>query len=70
VFWSKNLRDGEQSDPFWMKKAGLQAAPLVGRGRLNDPDAERKFYGSLKEVLPQLADLIEKKVAALPPAKN
>jgi TolA-binding protein len=70
VFWSENLRDGESSDPFWMKKAGLQAAPLVGRGRLNDPDAERKFYGSLKEVLPQLADLIEKKVAALPPAKN
>jgi TolA-binding protein len=70
VFWKKNLRDGEQEDPFWLKKAGLQAAPLVGRGKLNSPDAERKFYGSLKEVLPQLADLIEKKVAALPPEKN
>jgi len=70
VFGSENLRDGEQSDPFWMKKAGLQAAPLVGRGRLNDPDAERKFYGSLKEVLPQLADLIERKIAALPPEKK
>ncbi len=70
VFWGKNLRDGEQGDPFWLKKAGLQAAPLVGRGKLNGPGAERKFYGSLKEVLPQLADLIEKKIAALPPEKN
>jgi hypothetical protein len=46
----------------------LLAAPLVGR--INDPDAERAFYGSLKGVLPQLTDLIEKKVAALLPAKN
>ena len=68
VFWGDNLRDGEQWDLFWVKKAGLQAAPLVGR--LNDPDAERAFYGSLKGVLPQLTDLIEKKVAALLPAKN
>jgi outer membrane protein assembly factor BamD (BamD/ComL family) len=68
VFWGDNLRDGEQWDLFWVKKAGLQAAPLVGR--LNDPDAERAFYGSLKGVLPQLTDLIEKKVAALPPEKN
>ena len=32
----KNLRDGEPADPFWVKKAGLQALPLVealGRGR-------------------------------------
>jgi tetratricopeptide (TPR) repeat protein len=68
VFWKVNLRDGEQPDPFWRKKAGLQAAPLVGR--LNDLDAEKNFYGSLKEMLPQLTDLIDKKVAALLPKKN
>jgi outer membrane protein assembly factor BamD (BamD/ComL family) len=70
VVWGLNLRDGEQWDLFWVKKAGLQAAPLVGRGRLNAPKAEEAFYGSLKTVLPQLTDLIEKKVAALPPGKN
>lgn len=68
VFWGENLRDGEQPDPFWLKKAGLQAAPLVGL--LNDPDAERKFYGTLKKWLPQLADTIDKKIAALSAAPN
>ena len=68
VFDSLNLRDGEQPDPLWRKKAGWQAAPLVGR--LNDLDAERKFYVSLKDALPQLSDLIDKKIAALPPRKN
>jgi tetratricopeptide (TPR) repeat protein len=68
VYNGSNLRDGELSDPFWLKKSGLQAAPLVGR--LNNPDAERNFYGSLKALLPQLADSLEKKIAALPSAKN
>jgi TolA-binding protein len=68
VFNGLNLRGDEQPDPFWVKKAGLQAAPLVGL--LNNPDAERKFYVSLKVLLPQLAETIEKKIAALPPGKN
>jgi hypothetical protein len=46
----------------------LQAALLIGL--LNDPDAERKFYGSLEARLPELAETIEKKIASLPPAKN
>ena len=64
----KNLRDGEVADPFWVKKAGLQAAPLVGM--LNDPKAEREFYKNLEKLLPQLTDTIEKKIDALPPVKN
>jgi TolA-binding protein len=68
VFDGKNLRDGELSDPFWMKKAGLQGAPLVGM--LNDSEAEKLFYKSLERVLPQLTDSIEKKIAALPPEKS
>jgi TolA-binding protein len=68
VFNGLNLRGDEQSDPFWLNKAGLQAAPLVGM--LNDADAERKFYGNLKRLLPQMAETIEKKIDALPPGKN
>jgi hypothetical protein len=37
---------------------------------LNDPNAERKFYGRLEQKLPQLVESIEKKIAALPPGKN
>lgn len=66
VFYGLNLRDDEQPDSFWLKNAALRAAPLVGS--LNNPDAERKFYGTLKKCLPQLADTIDKKIAALPPA--
>jgi TolA-binding protein len=68
VFNGLNLRDDEQVEPFWLKKAGLQAAPLVGM--LNNPDAERKFYGRLKKWLPQLADSIDIKITTLPPAQN
>jgi tetratricopeptide (TPR) repeat protein len=66
--FGKNLREGETADPFSVKKAGLQAAPLIGM--LDDPDAERKFYRQLAKLLPSLADLAEKKIAALPPEKN
>jgi TolA-binding protein len=68
VFDGQNLRDGEQSDSWWVKKAGLQGAPLVGM--LNDPEAEKLFYKRLERMLPQLTDSIEKKIAALPPGKN
>ena len=68
VYDGKNLRDGEQSDSFWMKKAGLQAAPLVGM--LNDQEAEKLFYKHLERMLPQLTDSIEKKIAALSPGKK
>jgi outer membrane protein assembly factor BamD (BamD/ComL family) len=62
-----DTRFGE-NDLFWVKEAGLQAAPLVGM--LDDADAERKFYQDLEGMLPQLADAIEKKIAALPPGKK
>jgi outer membrane protein assembly factor BamD (BamD/ComL family) len=62
-----DTRFGE-NDLFWVKEAGLQAAPLVGM--LDDADAEREFYRDLEGMLPQLADAIEKKIAALPPGKK
>jgi TolA-binding protein len=63
-----NLQHGLPSDLFWMKKAGLQAAPLVGI--LYKPDVQKKFYKGLEQALPQLTDLIEQKIAALPSEKN
>jgi TolA-binding protein len=68
VFNGLNLRDDEQPEPFWLQKAGSQAAPLIGL--LNNPNAERNFFIRLKTRLPQLADSINKKIAALPPEKK
>jgi TolA-binding protein len=68
VFDGKNLRDDEKQDMFWTRKAGLQAAPLIEL--LDDVGAEKRFYTNLKTRLPQLADSIGKKIAALPPEKK
>ncbi len=69
VFDGKNLRDDEhEKDLFWTKKAGWQAAPLVGL--LNDSEVEKDFYIDLIKALPQLKDAVEKKIAALPPKKT
>ena len=63
----KNLRDGEVADPFWVKKAGLQALPLVEALGVADPG---KFFDHLERLFPQLKDSLEKKRAALLSAKN
>jgi TolA-binding protein len=63
----KNLRDGEMADPFWVKKAGLQALPLVEALGVADPG---NFFDHLERLFPQLKDSLEKRKAALPPAKN
>jgi TolA-binding protein len=68
VFDGNNLRDDEKQDTFWTCKAGLQAAPLIEL--LDDTGTERRFYENLERTLPQLADSIEKKIAALPPEKK
>jgi TolA-binding protein len=63
----KNLREGEVADSFRVKKAGLQALPLAEA--LGEVDRE-KFFDHLERLFPQLQDWLEKKRAALPPAKN
>jgi TolA-binding protein len=66
----ENLREGEvadSSDSFWVKKAGLQALPLVEALGVGDPEG---FFHHLERLFPQLKDSLEKKRAALPPAKN
>jgi TolA-binding protein len=70
VFYSrvgKNLRDGEVADPFWVKKAGLQALPLVESLGVDDPPT---FFNHLEGLFPESRDSLEKKRAALPSAKN
>jgi len=63
----ENLRTGEVADPFWVKKAGLQALPLAEALGVADPE---KFFDHLEWLFPQLKDSLEKKRAALPPGKN
>jgi len=63
----KNLREGEVADSFWVKKAGLQALPLVEALGVADPG---KFFDHLGKLFPQLKESLERKKTALPPAKN
>jgi len=67
VFYENNLRDGEQADAFWTKKAGLQALPLIeGLGESPPED----FFNRMESWLPQLKDSLEKARSALPPSKS
>jgi TolA-binding protein len=65
-----NLRGNEVADPFWVKKAGLQALPLLEA--LGPAEAERlnAFFDHLERLLPQLRDSLEKKRAIMLPAKS
>ncbi len=65
--YGKNLRDGEVADPFWVKKAGLEALPLVESLGVGDPE---KFFNRMEELFPQLKEALEKKRAALLSAKS
>ncbi len=60
VFYGKNLRDGEAADPFWVKKAGLQAAGVAET--LGEWPQAVNVYRRLEALLPQLHDLLEKKI--------
>jgi tetratricopeptide (TPR) repeat protein len=68
VFYETNLRDGEQADPFWLKKAGLQALDVMQA--LQEWPQMDKFFDRLEERLPQLKDSLETKRAALLPGKK
>ncbi|MGD0251353.1 MAG: tetratricopeptide repeat protein [Verrucomicrobiota bacterium] len=67
VFYENNLRNDEQADAFWTKKAGLQALPLIeGLGESPPED----FFNRMENWLPQLKDSLEKTRNALPAAKS
>ena len=61
VLYGKNLRDGEQADLFWVKKAGLQAANMAEA--LGEWPQAVNVYRRLEELLPPLHNLLEKKIA-------
>ena len=52
----------ETVDEYWMKKAGLQAASVAES--LGDWTTARAIYGRLRRELPQLADMMDKKIQA------
>jgi TolA-binding protein len=58
VFFGNNLRNGESADPFWVKKAGLQALPLLETLGSGDPN---KFIDQMETLFPQMRDSLEKK---------
>jgi TolA-binding protein len=72
VLYENNLRDGEQPDPFWRKKAGLQAAALAEA--LANYEVATNVYLYLEDLFPQAKDSLDKKIAALQahlsPGKN
>ena len=61
VLYGNNLRDGESADPFWVKKAGLQAASMAET--LGEWPQAVKIYRRLEELLPPLRAMLEKKIA-------
>jgi TolA-binding protein len=62
VFYENNLRDDEQADAFWTRKAGLQAADLAEA--LGEWPQAIRIYQRLEMLLPSLTDSLEKKIAA------
>lgn len=67
VFYETNLRGDESADPFWTKKAGLQALPLIETLGGADPN---KFIDQMETLLPQLKSSLEKKRAELSQTKS
>ena len=63
VLYGKNLRAGETPDAFWTEKVGLQAAALAET--LGEWPQAMNIYQRLEELLPQLKDSLEKKIAAV-----
>ena len=64
-----DTRFGE-NDPFWVKKAALQALPLMELPALSGVADPGRFIDDLEALFPQARDSLEKKRAALPPGKN
>jgi len=64
-----DTRFGE-NDPFWVKKAGLQALSLMTSPALSGTADPNRFINGLEALFPQAREALEKKRAALQPAKN
>ena len=68
VLFKTDLRPGEQPDPYWIGKAGIEC------GRLAETLGEWKFaqnvYSRLKDWLPSLSALLDNKIAKLQERMN
>lgn len=60
-FYEKTLRDGEQPDWFWVRKAGLEAARVAES--LEEWSQALNIYQGLQKLLPPLQGSLEKKIA-------
>ena len=60
VFYKKVLRDNEEADLFWTKKAGLEAGRLAES--LQEWLPAINVYRQLQELLPQLRESFEKRI--------
>lgn len=60
VFYEIHLREGERSDPHWLKLAGLDAARLAEV--LQDWEQAKKIYERLQQLLPPLKPSLGKKI--------
>jgi hypothetical protein len=58
------------ADPFWVKKAGLEALRLMEALGLADTERLNAFFDRLDRLLPQLKDSLEKKRAIMLPPKS
>ena len=65
--FGKNLSANEKADPFWVKKAGLQALPLIQSLGVAPPE---NFIDEMEQLLPQLKDSLEKKRAEFSQIKS
>jgi TolA-binding protein len=60
VLYEKNLREGEEAEPVWIGKAGIEAGRLAEQ--LKNWDKAVNIYSSLMERLPMLRPVLEKKI--------
>ena len=61
LYFDKDLKEGEKPDPFWVKKAGLEAARLA-ESRQEWAQAI-KIYERLRALMPALGSTLDKKTA-------
>jgi hypothetical protein len=60
VLYEKNLREGEEAEPVWIGKAGIEAGRLAEQ--LKNWDKAVNIYSSLMDRLPVLRPVLEKKI--------
>ena len=66
VFYEKNLREGEQAESFWVKKAGLDlAALLTESSEVQNWQQALSVCERLKKLLPVLAPSLDARILKL-----